>query len=270
MNSHRKEVIGGVFEASWPLFSVAVIVAALALAKGRGWWIDVLTWPALQDYVRECSSKADCKVYTNLSIDYSIVSAGAALFLFMNGCSFIRSVLKLDRHLVEQGIEYSFLGQLGIYIRIFALLPTMFWLMKIAFLDAERWPPSTDEWAVILTFAGCAIADFFFLVVLLKQKSRAVWTENREVIGALFYIDIPTVFGVWLIAKYGPTLLQDAETKEMMLRAISGGALLIHVVTSQFILCFLVAEAKLSRIIDAAFQTNEEHIPIGNNSRPAA
>jgi hypothetical protein len=246
---HRGEIFSGIFEAVWPLLSVVVIVAVLAAAVGSGLKLDVLTWPAIRYAIQDCGDKPDCRVFTQMTIDYSIVSFGAAFFLFLNSLSFVHSVQKLNRHLIGQGVESSLIRDLGVNIRLFALIPTFFWLLKIALLDATDYPTTIDEWMVILTFGGCTMADLSILVVLWRQKSSSLWSENREVLGALFYIDIPTVIGVWLIARYAPMLLKDSQTPEMMLRAISGGALVIHVVTSQFILCFLIAEAKMGRFL---------------------
>ena len=247
--------IRGGFEVAWPLLSVVVIIVVLAASVGSGSKLDVSTWPAVQSIAHDYGNNPDYRVYMKMTNYYSIVSFAAAAFLFFNALSFEFGVLRISDVLSTSGIHNEWRRDLALRFRLFAVLPSFLWLIKLVTLDAKTLPINFDEYLVIATFSLCAVADTLVLAVLWKRKDRTLWSENREFFGALCYIDIPTIIGVWVIARYGPVLLTDSNAPEMMLRAISGGALIIHVVTSQIILFFLIAEVRSRELLDRHWRT---------------
>lgn len=236
---------------AWPVLCVFVIVLILLVSYGHGSILDASTWPAIEKTAQECADKPDARVYVRIATYYSIVSFGAALFLFFNSCSFTARVRKISQCLsVTTGNSNETLQDISLWIRVFSIGCVMLWLAKLSVIDPKLLAMNIDEWLILLTFAFCGIADAIILIVLWRQGKRELWSANRELLGALCYIDIPTFIGVGLIARYGPALLLGSNTPDMMFKAICGGAMIIHVVTSQVILSFLVAEEKISTILE--------------------
>jgi hypothetical protein len=243
-------------QAAWPVLSVILIVILLLSCSGTGWFADIETWPTIKSVTQQCGTQSYCPDYVRIFKYYSIISFGTASFLFLNATSFIFSVQKISQKVTNAQIDSNLTRDLAVYLRFFALIPNMIWLVKIALIPEGTFGGIyLNEKLVLFTFIFCALADGLILCVLWRQKDGKLWLENREFFGVLCYIDIPTLFGIFLLVRYAPMLLDGTTTPDYIMKALAGGALIIHVVTSQIILSFLITEAKFSGLIERHWQS---------------
>lgn len=251
MIRNHDSLLRNLFYVVWPMLLVVLVVLVLEVFVGRGGVADVNTWQVVQSILAECK-EPQCADYLSVSRQHAIVSFGAAIFLLFNALSFIFSVQKITQAMTKSGVDSDSTRNMALIFRVFAIIPTLLWSFKIVTLRGNWGGIYADEYLVLATFGLCAIADASIVAVLWKQKDGPLWLENREIIGALCYIDIPTLIGVSAIVWYGHLFESewvnhtDLAGHEPILKAMSGGALIIHVVTSQIILSFLTAQVRFN------------------------
>jgi len=260
-----------------PIILGVLLVGFFCYHLGHNCPWDVSTWSSVKQVAPELDLSPDGAVYFRVEQYYAILLCVVVVVCVLNSLSFLlrgqNSISKIRESLKEdafrslkdglagkelakeqlddlnaESLEIANndwrvkLGNLSILFRALSLTANGFFAAYVAVGFAFTPPRYFDEEAIFWIFFVYMLTDIGLLLAIYGVKRGGTWGENRELLGTLFYIDIPTIISVGLILWFGPSLLSGLRAPQFMFRAIAGGAMIVHLVNSQIIQSILLGE----------------------------
>lgn len=274
-NGTRKSSVSllRVVMCSIPIVFGLTVAVFLFYHLGHHCSFDVAAWSSLRETAAEFNGDPEGPIYLRVETYYVIFLCVVVTVCAVNSLSFlsrsrnaisrIEEMLKKDAlrtatnsglhgHLptrVIQEIEDNAkndwrvkLGNFALMFRGVALLINGVLAGYMAVGFSVKPPIYFDEGAIFAMFLVFMVTDIGLLSAIYAVKKSATWAENRELLGTLLYIDFPTIISVGLIVWFVPSILSGSKAPEFTFRAIAGGGMIVHLVSSQIIQSILLGE----------------------------
>jgi hypothetical protein len=259
---------------SVPVIAGVLVAGLLFYHLGHHCTLDVSAWSSLRETEKELSGDPNGHVYLRVETYYVIFLCVVVIVCALNSLSFLfrslNAISEIEGTLKDEALEdvteddppgqrptedeiYESderakndwrvkLGMFAVTFRGLALLLNGVLAAYLAVGFSFKPRIDFDELAILSMFLVFMLTDIGLLIAIYGVKKSATWTDHRELLGTLLYIDIPTIISVGLIVLFGPSLLSGLATPESMFRAIAGGGMIVHLVSSQIIQSILLGE----------------------------
>jgi hypothetical protein len=227
---------------SWPVVAALFIFLIFYFQIDSGGILDASRWPSA--LFPSCSGgDPHCLAIRQMDILIRIVTMCAALFAVFNLRDHVLVIARANSD-DQEDIKAKLIGTVRYLSVFFALLGCAFWVALTWSLKPGQF--FTEEWLVISLFLIFTLTD----VVFMLHSAEQIEAVNRDYFFAnAFFVDVPTLVGVIAVLLFSASITGRAfgPGQDEIVRAISGGGIVMHVIVSQVVLASLNVQLHLKK-----------------------
>ncbi len=232
---------------AWPGLAALFLFFTFYSQIDSGGILDAGRWPSA--LLPSCDGgDPHCLAIREMDILIRIVTMCAALFAGLNLYDHVTIVVKANS-VAHQSEAKRKLIEVVRYFSTYACFAGSTWWVAMTWNLKSDGGSFAGEWTVIILYLIFAVTDLFFMLHSPKEKAEDLAVNYNYFFANAFFIDIPTLIGIFAIIQFSTRVIGHAFGPEgdEIVRAVSGGAIVMHVIASQIVLASLNVQLHLKR-----------------------